>query len=59
MYDVDIRTINDLYINLDFGDFVVNANNFVDFFKGLVDADYGTLTGPTTVNTDDGLLPTL
>ena len=59
VYDVDIRTINDLYINLDFGEFAVNANNFVDFFKGLVDADYGTLTGPTTVNTDDGLLPTL
>ena len=59
VYDVDIRTINDLYINLDFGEFVENTNNFVDFFKGLVNADYGTLTGPTLINTDDGLLPTL
>ena len=56
---VDIRTLNDLYVNLDFGEIIENNNNFVDFFKSLVDADYGTLTGPTTLNTDDGLLPTL
>ena len=59
VYDIDIRTLNDLYVNLDFGEIIENKNNFVDFFKSLVDADYGTLTGPTTLNTDDGLLPTL
>lgn len=59
VWGVDIRTLNDLYVNLDFGEIIENNNNFVDFFKSLVDADYGTLTGPTTLNTDDGLLPTL
>ena len=59
VYDVDIRTLNDLYINLDFGDFESNTDNFVDFLKNLVDADYGTLTTPNLLNTDNGLLPTL
>ena len=59
VYDVDVRTLNDLYINLDFGDFESNTDNFVDFFKSLVDADYGSLTTPILLNTDNGLLPTL
>lgn len=59
VYGIDIRTINDLYVNLDFGDFESNTDNFVDFFKNLVDADYGTFTTPILLNTDNGLLPTL
>tara|TARA_E500000178_G_scaffold155745_1_gene155497 strand:+ start:637 stop:1326 length:690 start_codon:yes stop_codon:yes gene_type:complete len=59
VHGVDIRTINDLYINLDFGDFESNTDNFVDFFKSLVDADYGTINTPILLNTDNGLLPTL
>lgn len=59
VYDIDVRTLNDLYINLDFGDFESNTDNFVDFFKSLVDADYGSLTTPILLNTDNGLLPTL
>ena len=59
VWGIDIRPIHDLYVNLDFGDIESNTDNFVDFFKSLVDADYGTLLTPILLNTDNGLLPTL
>jgi hypothetical protein len=56
IYDIDVREIGAILVDIDFGNFSLNITNFIEYIKRNVDVDFGSAVSPDDTNVDLGLI---